>query len=162
MSEYHKLRTTRYDLDALDFDKGTVTFEDWEVGQYIRLLNHAWLDGHDCTLPVDPADLKAIARSSNDISPKVLKKFILNDQGLLYNERLLMEWNNALARSQAGRDKANKRHHPDAEAMPQHSRGNAKRLPVSVSDSVSVSGLKAEVVVENGSRELPAHLVEEV
>jgi hypothetical protein len=149
MSEYHKLRTTRYDLDALDFNTGTATFEDWEVGQYIRLLNHAWLDGHDCTLSPDPEDLKIIARSSRDISPKVLKKFTLNEQGLYINERLLIEWNNALSRSKAGRDKANKRHHPDAAAMPKQSRGNAKALPVSVSVSVPVSDSKGVGVDEH-------------
>jgi uncharacterized protein YdaU (DUF1376 family) len=152
MSEYHKPRITRYDMDALDFSTGTATFEDWEIGQYVSLLNHAWLDGHDCTLPQDIADLRAIARSSHDISDKVLKKFRLNSEKRLYNERLLEEWNKALARSSAAQDKANRRHHPDAVAMPKQCKGNAKAMPISVSVSVSDSVVKDSAAAIEGDK----------
>lgn len=159
MSEYHKPRITRYDLDALDFTTGTATFEDWEVGQYIRLLNHAWLDGHECSLPADATDLKAIACSTRDISDKVLKKFKLNTEGRYFNERLLDEWEKARERTEAARNKANKRHHPDAVAMPEQSQGNAGHMPISISISDSISERKKQEE-DKGSR-LSSFQVEE-
>lgn len=160
MSEYHKPRITRFDFDALDFTTGTATFENWEVGQYIRLLAHAWLDGHECSLPADVAELKAIAGRNQDISDKVLKKLKLNTEGRYYNERLLDEWVKAKERTEAARNKANKRHHPNAVAMPEQSQGNAGHMPISISVSDSISERKKQE--EDKGNRLSSSQVEEV
>jgi len=150
MSEYKETKIVKYDMHVQNFETGTFTFEDWEVGQFIRLMNFAILDGHDATLTADVAELQKIARSSHPISPKVLSKFKLNEDGRLYNERLLDEWNRAKGRAESARDKAEKgwelRRQGDAPAMPKQSRGKAKGLPISISTSIPISTETAEVV----------------
>jgi uncharacterized protein YdaU (DUF1376 family) len=110
MSEFHKLRLTRFDFDAADFleseDVATMTCS--EVGQYVLLLLHAWLGGKDATLPADPKALARFARAPRGVSPKVLRKFQATHGGRLHNSRLTAEWDAACVRAGRRQEKAQK------------------------------------------------------
>jgi hypothetical protein len=60
MSEFYRLRLTKFDFDAADFleseDVAVMTCA--EIGQLVLLLA-AWLGGKDATLPSDPIRLLA-------------------------------------------------------------------------------------------------------
>ncbi len=139
---YHRPKTLRFDLDALDFVVGTTTFNNEEVGQFMRLLLHAWLDDHECTLPHDPVELAQIARCAA-VSTRVLAKFRETDDGQLVNNRLLREWKNAKKRAALHLEKSVR----GGKASVARRYGLTKGQPVvqptvqpnSTSDSVSVS-----------------------
>jgi uncharacterized protein YdaU (DUF1376 family) len=96
-----------------------------EIGTYFLLLQSAWLGGADCTLPNDPERLAKLARVSV-VSDIVLSKFQTDENGRLYNPRLLGEWNEALKRSKDGKNNAKKRWQ---DGMPRHSGGNGTAMP---------------------------------
>jgi uncharacterized protein YdaU (DUF1376 family) len=151
MSEYHRLRLTRFDFDAGDFlsspDVASMTAT--EIGQYVLLLCAAWLSGKDATLPNDPKVLAKLARAPRGVSPKVFAKFKVcsGDTNLIYNPRLSQEWDAALDRAQRRHEKAQKaaesRWNEDALGMPgecpEHSSSNAQPMLKNTSDSVPVS-----------------------
>jgi uncharacterized protein YdaU (DUF1376 family) len=95
-----------------------------EIGTYFLLLQSAWLGGADCTLPNDPDRLAKLARVPV-VSDIVLSKFQTDENGRLYNPRLLGEWNEALKRSKDGKNNAKKRWQ---DGMPRHSGGNGTAL----------------------------------
>lgn len=110
-----------------------------EVGQYLLLLCKSWQVGKDCCLPDDAAYLARHARVQT-VSPRVLEKFPLveTETGTMRrNEPLYEEWLRALERSDAGREKAEKRwgktegaenpaRRNNAVLMLQHKSGNAQ------------------------------------
>ncbi len=139
MSKYHKPKITRFDLDALDFMIGTETFNNDEVGQYMRLIVYAWLNDHECEIPSDLSELARIARCT-EVSKNVLAKFRSAGDGVVVNDRQLSEWRAAQKRSKLAQKKAVKKWHgSNAAAMPQQCNGNAEAMPISVSDSDSDS-----------------------
>ncbi len=93
-----------------------------EIGAYFLLLQAAWLGGADCTLPNDLERLAKLARVSV-LADIVLSKFHLDEKGRLFNPRLRDEWEEALKRSEHGKNNATKRW------MPRHSGANATALP---------------------------------
>jgi uncharacterized protein YdaU (DUF1376 family) len=151
MSEYHRLRLTRFDFDAADFlsspDVASMTAT--EIGQYVLLLCAAWLSGKDATLPNDPKVLAKLARAPRGVSPKVFAKFkaCSGDTNLIYNSRLSQEWDAALDRAQRRHEKAQKAAeimwHRRAQSMPGecpgHSSSNAQAMLKNASESVSES-----------------------
>ena len=145
MSKYHKSKITRFDLDALAFMLGTETFNNNEVGQYMRLIVYAWLNDHGCTIPSDSRELARIARCKK-VSANVLAKFHDAGEGLLVNDRLLNEWRNASRRQ---REQVKKARTAGLAPHPTQRKGDKNRLQVgtesalcrleSTSDSVSDS-----------------------
>ncbi|MDB6117403.1 MAG: hypothetical protein JWO08_1184 [Verrucomicrobiaceae bacterium] len=68
-----------------DFLGGTIHMSAEEVGAYIRFLCHQW---HQGGLPNDPAKLERIAGVKRAKLVEVLKKFPLNEDGILKNQRM--------------------------------------------------------------------------
>jgi uncharacterized protein YdaU (DUF1376 family) len=95
-----------------------------EIGSYFLLLQAAWLGGEGCTLPNDRERLSKLARVST-LSEIVLSKFQTDKKGRLFNPRLRDEWEEALKRSEHGKNNATKRWQ---ERMPRHSGANATAL----------------------------------
>lgn len=121
---------TRFDFNAKNFltSETVRRMSDAEVGQYVLLLAEAWLCGRDTTLPDDMPFLARLAHTDK-ISDRVLEKFPLveTNHGLRRrNEVLYGEWVEAQRRSEAGREKAEKRWGVDKPA----SRVNANFIPV--------------------------------
>jgi uncharacterized protein YdaU (DUF1376 family) len=96
-----------------------------EIGSYFLLLQAAWLGGESCTLPNDLERLSKLARV-NTLSEIVLSKFHKDKKGRLFNPRLRDEWEEALKRSEHGKNNATKRW---KERMPRHSGADATALP---------------------------------
>lgn len=86
-----------------------------EVGQYILLMCKAWMGGKNASLPNNPKLLATYARSEK-VSDLVMSKWTRGSDGRLYNERLSEEWAIASGRSEAARDRANRRWHPESNA----------------------------------------------
>jgi len=143
MSEFHKLRLTRFDFDAADFleseDVATMTCS--EVGQYVLLLLHAWIGGKDATLPADPKALARFARAPRGVSPRVLRKFQTTSDGRLHNSRLTAEWNAACVRAGRRHEKAQnaaeKRWGDRAPSNPQACSENGSSMPQAMADQYS-------------------------
>lgn len=76
------LKPPAFQFYADDFLAGTFAMTDEEVGQYIRMLCYQWSHGG-----ATQEDLLAHIRSKR-ISPRVLAKFKVCDDGLLRNERM--------------------------------------------------------------------------
>jgi uncharacterized protein YdaU (DUF1376 family) len=112
-------------------------------GYYIQLLAEAWDSKEPGTLPVDVEDLWFLAGASSRaeferpltdfgtvrVCDLVLKQFPVLD-GKRVNERLLIERQRQLARSDKQRDKALARWEKPKESKtpkPRHSRGNAEK-----------------------------------
>jgi uncharacterized protein YdaU (DUF1376 family) len=108
MSEFHRLRLTRFDFDAADFleSEDVAAMTAAEVGQLMLLFSHAWLSGKDATLPKDPKILAKLARSPRGVSPKVLRKFQPTRDDRLHNPRLTSEWEAACLRAGRRHEKA--------------------------------------------------------
>jgi uncharacterized protein YdaU (DUF1376 family) len=79
-----------------------------EIGSYFLLLQKAWLLGENCTLPNEPERLAKLSRVEK-VADIVLKKFLVDKDGRLYNPRLLDEWKDALKRSKDGINSAKAR-----------------------------------------------------
>ncbi len=81
-----------FPLYSADFDTDTRAWTIAEIGLYMRLLNHQWINGG---LPNDDRELRRIAGADPDewkeAWPQVKKKFKLNGAGLLCNQRLESE-----------------------------------------------------------------------
>ena len=179
MSDYHKPKLTRFDLDVDDFlgSEDVKMMDDRSCGQYIFLLLEAWDIGKDCTLPDDEATLVKLSRSTTGkVEPIVLKKFRKTEDGRLVNDRLLKEWcaaqQRAQHRSEAGkagagarwRDKDANRmanaSEPDANAM----RQNAPKPAQAVSKPESVGVLEGASappsVSDSGKQGIPVPKLE--
>lgn len=82
-------KSPAFQFYAADFDMDTNTWDNEEVGVYIRLLISQWVNG---PLPDDQKKLAKIARISpkkfQKIFPVMAPKFSKNTQGKLQNNRL--------------------------------------------------------------------------
>ncbi len=78
-----------FPLYASDFDMDTATWENDEIGAYLRLLLYEWVNG---ALPNDPYKLSKIVRESKKKFTKkwenLSTKFIQNGNGFLINKRM--------------------------------------------------------------------------
>ena len=78
-----------FPLYASDFDMDTATWENDELGAYLRLLLYEWVNGG---LPNDTYKLAKIVRESQrkfiDKWKNLSHKFTLNGNGLLINQRM--------------------------------------------------------------------------
>jgi len=78
-----------FPLYAADFDMDTATWENDEIGAYLRLLLYEWVNGG---LPDDTYKLSKIVRESQrkfvEKWKNLSQKFTLNGNGLLINKRL--------------------------------------------------------------------------
>ena len=109
-----------------------------EEGAYFRLLLLCWTYDDTCTLPDDDhllARLLGIAEEEWLQLRQVLVEgeqavFQHNEEGRLYNRRLMREWKNAMDRSEKARKAAQSRWASDgnADAMRTHSDGNADAM----------------------------------
>lgn len=81
-----------FPLYSADFDTDTGAWSIAQIGLYMRLLNYQWINGG---LPNSQDKLRRIGRATprewDDAWPQVEKKFKLNGDGLLYNQRLESE-----------------------------------------------------------------------
>lgn len=105
-------------FDSSDFLTGTMAMSDAEVGQYIRLLCYQHQHGH--------FDEETMQRVCNGIAMAMPRsKFVLDNDGLFYNERLEKEVERTRNKSEKQRVNANMRWHSDgnAVAMPVRARG---------------------------------------
>jgi len=98
---------TRFDFNAKSFlhsdNVRAMTFE--EIGQYVLLLCESWLTGKECTLPEDPMILRGLCRGARPTN-KVLAMFpVVPQLGRRRNERLYMEWLNAVSRSESASER---------------------------------------------------------
>lgn len=116
-----------------DFLIGTSDMTDAEVGQYIRLLCYQHQKGH-----ISNDFLSGICGGNAGV--KVLAKFLRDENGLLYNERMLFEIKKRSNYSDSQRLKAEKRwNNPNAGAMPGHMPGQC--LSSSSSSSIPIASL---------------------
>jgi len=78
-----------FQIYGLDFDMDTATWENDEIGAYLRLLFYQWFNGG---LPNDTYKLSKIVRESEKKFKKkweiISTKFIQNGNGLLVNKKL--------------------------------------------------------------------------
>jgi uncharacterized protein YdaU (DUF1376 family) len=83
------MKAPAFQLYAQDFDMDTATWENDEVGAYLRLLLYEWVNGG---LPSDTYKLSKIVRESEKKFVGKWKnlstKFIQNGNGLLINKRM--------------------------------------------------------------------------
>jgi uncharacterized protein YdaU (DUF1376 family) len=77
-----------FQMYAQDFDMDTATWDNYELGMYIRILNYAWINGG---VPSDAEGLSKICRCSikkfNHNCKNLLTKFTQNGDGFLHNKR---------------------------------------------------------------------------
>ena len=73
---------------AADFLTDTAEMTDQEVGVYIRLLSHQWVNG---SIHSDPNRLCSIAISLLDVWQELSSKFVLGEDGRLRNARMESE-----------------------------------------------------------------------
>lgn len=83
------------------------------VKAYLYLLCSSWLEDDRATLPNDDIDLAKLARVTNrkwsGIKNMVLSNFLINNDGKLYNERLMEISNLQIMRSKVGSKGGSKR-----------------------------------------------------
>ena len=83
------MKAPAFQFYAQDFDMDTATWENDEVGAYIRLLSYEWVNGG---LPNDIYKLSKIVRESQKKFigkwKNLSTKFIQNGNGLLINKRM--------------------------------------------------------------------------
>ena len=126
-------------LNSDDVDDMT----DKEVGQFCLLLFKAWMIAKDVSLPVDSDRLARYARC-DEVSTLVLKQFPIVETEWGQRRRNVPQlevWNDARARSEAGKKGAEKRWgkqwegendaSADATALPAHEKPHALLLPIS-------------------------------
>jgi len=78
-------KSPAFQLYAADFLIDTAEMTDQEVGVYMRLLCHQWVNE---SLPNDIDRLSSIARNVLDVWQHIKHKFVLGDDGRLRNHRL--------------------------------------------------------------------------
>jgi uncharacterized protein YdaU (DUF1376 family) len=140
MSDYHKHKLNRFDLDVVDMlsSESVKMMDDRQFGQYMFLLLESWNIGKNCTLPDDPAALAKLARVSAiglpqaeaQVDPIVLKKFSDTGDGRIFNARLLVEWKNAKRRMRVHLEKSVKGGKARATQKLESSHGLATGKPV--------------------------------
>ena len=126
-------------LNSDDVDDMT----DKEVGQFCLLLFKAWMIAKDVSLPVDSDRLARYARC-DEVSTLVLKQFPIVETEWGQRRRNVPQlevWNDARARSEAGKKGAEKRWGKQwegendasayATALPAHEKAHALLLPIS-------------------------------
>ena len=83
------MKAPAFQIYVQDFDMDTATWENEQIGAYLRLLFYEWVNGG---LPEDTYKLSKIVRESERKFKKnweiISKKFQLNGNGLLINRRL--------------------------------------------------------------------------
>lgn len=135
-----------FQLYASDFYVDTAGWTAAEVGAYLRLLLHQWVEGpleNKMTVlariaGVDPRNMQKMW------STVIAKKFTADDAGMLFNKRLEQTRQELLNYRESQRERANKRWHPDtqkqdAKALPPHM---PKRCSSSSSSSSDIKDLK--------------------
>lgn len=87
-----------------DFSTGTQFFTDEQTGKYIRLLCAQHQHGH-----LSAEQVKYICRSVDDV---VMKKFITDENGFFYNERLEIEVKKRKSFCDSRKENISKRYNP--------------------------------------------------
>ena len=147
-----------FQLYAQDFDMDTATWENEEIGAYLRLLLYEWVNGGI------PDDIKSIAkivrtpvskrnydRFATNLRRNVLPKFTRNGNGLLINKRLEEVRENQIKYSESQKELANRRWHKE-DAMAD-AKAYANGMPTDIPNACSSSSSSKNKYLE-GSVEL--------
>jgi uncharacterized protein YdaU (DUF1376 family) len=82
-------KSPAYPMYAQDFDMDTATWDNYELGMYIRILNYIWING---SISPDSESLAKVCRCSvkkfDHNCKNLLTKLIQNGEGYLQNKRM--------------------------------------------------------------------------